>query len=190
MHVLFQIRPRLILISFLENKSPVLGVSVDKFPGPRRVNSFKGEAFSSLCSLHGMIWNQFLPYPNYMSSLSNEQTITGYFPQFEKWPRVGFLAVLFLHPNHGRCLHLSADAYIVNREWDSLMTISPNANRESWRETAFLLPLFFFLGDYYSRLTIQCVASFVHTPANVLGCYIVFSQLSLLSYKLDSKISP
>ena len=95
----------------------------------------------------------FLPYPNYMTYLSNKQTAIGYFLQLKKWPRVGFLAVLFLRPNHSRCLPLSADVYIVNSEWDSLNVMSPNANRESWRETAFPLPLIFFLSDYYSRLT-------------------------------------
>ena len=39
--------------------------------------------------------------------------------------------LFFLRPNPGRYLFLSADAYIVNCEWDSLMTMSPNANRES-----------------------------------------------------------
>ena len=159
------------------DRSSTLGISVGKVPRPLSANLFKREAFSSQCSLRGMILESgFLLYPNYMSSLSNEQTATRFFPQSEKWPRVGFLVVLFLRPNHGRCRSLSTDTYIVNSEWDSLMTISLNTNRDSWRETAFSQPLFFFLGDYYIWLTIQRVASFPHNPANVWGCRISSSQ--------------
>ena len=52
MHILFQIRLRLIIISFLTDKSPFLGVSLDEVPRPWSANSFKGEAFSSQCSQH------------------------------------------------------------------------------------------------------------------------------------------
>ena len=67
--------------------------------------------------------------------------------------------------------------------------MSPNANRESRRETEFPLPLFFFLRDSYIRLTIQRVASIAYTPANVWGCRISSSQevhlyLMVITFKL------
>ena len=53
-HVLFQIRLRLIIISFLVDKFLLW-----EFVLPRSLNSFKGEVFFlfSQCSLHGMTWN-------------------------------------------------------------------------------------------------------------------------------------
>ena len=45
MHVLFQIRPRLFIISFLVDKSPAFGISFNEAHRPLNGNSFRGEAF-------------------------------------------------------------------------------------------------------------------------------------------------
>ena len=54
--------------------------------------------------------------------------------------------------------------------------MSPNANKESRRETDFPPLTIFFLRDSYIRLTIQRVSSIAYTPANVWGCRISSSQ--------------
>ena len=48
MPVLFQLRPRLIIVSFLLDKSTALGIRSTRLTIPRSVNSFEGEAFYSL----------------------------------------------------------------------------------------------------------------------------------------------
>ena len=58
---------------------------------------------------------------------------------------------LFLRTNNGRCLPLSADAYMANSEWDSLMTMSSNVNRGKLKRNS--LSTASILGYYYSRLT-------------------------------------
>ena len=72
-HVLFQIRPRLIIVSFLVDKS-FLWYSFNEATIPRSLSSFKGEAFSFLCSLRGIILEfGFLPYLKLCSWFFNEQ---------------------------------------------------------------------------------------------------------------------
>ena len=165
MHVLFQIRPRLIIIiSFLVDKSPALGIS------------FNEDQYTPECEFiqrRSFFFSMFY----YMSSLSNEQMATSYFPLFEKWSRVDFLAVYSSAPIMVavRLSPLTHTWLIVSwiLSWPRhIMLIG-----ESWRETAFPRPLFFFLGYYYSRLTIQHVAFFSHNPANVWGCHISSSHL-------------
>ena len=71
-------------------------------------------------------------------------------------------------------LSLSADAYMANREWGFLMPMSPCANREDWRETAFPLVLFLITTIVGWRPAFR--TSFPHNPANVWGCHISLSQ--------------
>ena len=151
MHVLFQIRPRLIIISFLVDKSPALGIS---FNEARQIQECKfiqrRSFFFSLCSLCGMtLESGFLPYPK-LCVLALQSTNSNWlFPVV--WKMTCWLfGSLFLHSNHGCCLLLSADAYMANSEWDSLMTMSPNANRGELKRNG--LSTATILGYYYSWL--------------------------------------
>ena len=56
-HVVFQIRPRLIIISFLVDKSPALDISFNEAHMPRIANLFSGEAFTFLSVFSG--WHDF-----------------------------------------------------------------------------------------------------------------------------------
>ena len=74
---------------------------------------------------------------------------------------------LFLRTNHGCCLPLSADAYMANREWGSLMTMSPNAYMGGLKSDG--LSLATILGHDYSRLT----ASVSHLLPQLGECMMV-----------------
>ena len=57
MHVLFQIRPRLIIISFLVNQCPAWDISFNEGHRPLSANLFRGEAFSCLSEFSA--WHDF-----------------------------------------------------------------------------------------------------------------------------------
>ena len=144
MHVLFQIRPRIIIISFLGDKSPALGISFNEAHQTSECEFIQRRSFffslSVLCT--AWLWNMcFFRIPNYVFAL---QRTNGNKLVFIVWKMImcWLFGGLFLRTNHGHCLPLSADAYMVNREWDSLMTMSPSVDKEGWREMAFPLPLF------------------------------------------------
>ena len=142
MHVLFQIRPRLIIISFLVDKSRYLGISFNEAHRPQSTNSFRGEVFSLLSVFsvrHDFrIWVSSVTQIMCLPSPTNKRRLAS----FEKWPRVGFLAVYSSAPIMvAVCFSLLTHTWLIWK-WDSLMNMSPRANREGWREVAFPLPLF------------------------------------------------
>ena len=148
MHVLFQIRPRLIIFSFLVNKSPALGISFNEVHQTPKCEFIQKKSFFpfSQCSLHGMtLESGFLPYPKLcLRSPTNKQ-------QLLIFRSLKNDHVLAFCTNHGRCLPLSADAYMDNSEWDSRITMSPNVNRGELKRNG--LSSATILGYYYSRLT-------------------------------------
>ena len=153
MHVLFQIKPRLITYSFLVDELTALGIRLTRFTITRRANSFKGETFSFLSVFS--VWHYFgiwfLPYPKLFVFTFLRTKGNCLVSVIWKITTCWFFGALFLCTNHGHCLPLTADAYMANREWDSLMTMAPNTYMWGLKRDGF--STITILGYDFSQLT-------------------------------------
>ena len=91
----------------------------------RSANSFKGEAFSFLLVFSAQhdigIWASSVSQIMCLHSLTKKRQLVS-FRSLKIYHVLAFWR-LFLCTNPGRCPPLSDDAYVANREWDSLMTM-------------------------------------------------------------------
>ena len=118
---------------------------------PWSANSFKGEAFSFLSvffALHDFgIWVSSVSQIMRLHFPMNKRQL----PSFRSLKNDHVLAFWWFIPLHQSwSLSLSADAYMANREWDSLMTMSPSANIGGLKRDSLSADT--ILGYYYSQL--------------------------------------
>ena len=117
-----------------------------------RIQSKEKLFLFSQCSLRDTtLESGFLPYPKLCVFALQRTNSNWLFSVVWKMTTCWLFGGLILCTNHGRCLPLSADAYMVNSEWDSLMTKLPNANRGELKRNG--LSTATILGNYYSQLT-------------------------------------
>ena len=158
-----------------------LGICLTRLTIPWSASSFKGEAFPFLSVFtvqHDFgIWVSSVSQIMCLYSPTKKWQLVS-FRSFKILPRVGFFGVYSSALIMVTGLPLSTDTYMANRKWSFLMPMSPCANREGWKETAF--PLVLFLITTRVGWWPACCTSFPHNLANVWGCYISLSQYACI----------
>ena len=123
-----------------------LGIRLTRLTIPRSANSFKEVFLFSHCSLCGIVLEfGFLQYPKSCVFTLRRRNGNCLVSVVWKITTCWLFGDLFLRANHGRRSASLRWRYMANREWGFLIPMSPCANREGWRETAFPLPLFWLL---------------------------------------------
>ena len=181
MNVLFQIRPRLIIIFFPVDKLWVFHLMRPTRPG-LWIHSKEKVFLFFQCSLCGMtLESGFLLYPKLCVFALQWTNSNCLFSAVWRMITCWLFGGLFLCTIHGCCLPLSADAFMANSEWDSLMNMSPNAIEESWK-TVFPLPLF-LVTTIVGKWPV-CRTSFLHNPRECMRVSYSLVTMATFSYFL------
>ena len=152
MPVLFQIRPRLIIL-FPRSQVFSLGIRLTTLTIPQSANSFKREAFSFLSVFSARHYFGIWVFSISQIMCLHTPTKKRLLVIFRSLKNVHVLAFwrLFLRINPGRYPPLTTDAYVANRKWGFLMPMLPCANIGGLKRDGLSTDT--ILGYYYSQLT-------------------------------------